>query len=212
MPRRYASLAPASRPRFSINTDVAVEGGAVVCPRNSLHKLLLVGGAVVAHAIVFQWPANLADDKKRSSAPQFRLRLSARPAIRRLVLARKKTKKRAPFGFDVVLRGMYSGKGRGYISENFLQGSFVADSAKTSRGRLRLPKVWLRAQAYASFTWSKRPGTELCRSACGRRPRMLFRADRFQSWDARRLIQRSAAYRHNRLRFPRPSPGCHGFL
>ena len=45
----------------------------------------------------------------------------------------------------------------------------------------------------------------VCRSSCARRPRRPFRADRFQSSGARRLIRRSAACPRNRRAFRRPS-------
>jgi len=58
----------------------------------------------------------------------------------------------------------------------------------------------------AKVTSSERRGTGPCRSACARTPRPLFRADRFQSWVARRSVRRSAVCLRNRLGFPRPSP------
>jgi hypothetical protein len=57
----------------------------------------------------------------------------------------------------------------------------------------------------ANFTWSGRRGTGRCRSSCARRPRPLFRADRFRSWGARRLVRRSAVCLRHRLVFRRPS-------
>jgi hypothetical protein len=59
-----------------------------------------------------------------------------------------------------------------------------------------------------NITSSEQPGTLPCRLACARRPRPLFRADRFQSWDARRSVRRSAVYPRNPLVFPRPSLEC----
>lgn len=57
----------------------------------------------------------------------------------------------------------------------------------------------------ANFTLSGRRGTVHCRSSFVRKPRPPFRADRFQSWDARRLVRRNAACPRNRLVFRRPS-------
>ena len=48
--------------------------------------------------------------------------------------------------------------------------------------------------------------TPLCRSACARKPRLLFRVDKFQSLHARRLFRRSSMCPRNRLVFRRPSP------
>ena len=56
-----------------------------------------------------------------------------------------------------------------------------------------------------NFTSSERRGTVRRRSAFARKPRPLFRADMFQSWDARRLVRRSAVCPRNRSVFPRPS-------
>jgi hypothetical protein len=57
----------------------------------------------------------------------------------------------------------------------------------------------------ADFTSSERRGTVRCRSSCARKPRPLFRADRFQSWDARRLVRRSLMCPLRQLGFRRPS-------
>src|SRR2546425_5858813 len=53
----------------------------------------------------------------------------------------------------------------------------------------------------ANFTSSEQHGTLRCRSSCARTPRPPFRVDMFQSWDAPRLVQRSAVCPRNRLVF-----------
>ena len=63
----------------------------------------------------------------------------------------------------------------------------------------------------ANVTLSARRGTLPCRSSCARKPRLLFRADTFQSWDAPRLVRRSAACPPRRLTFPKPSLEWFGF-
>src|SRR6516225_11512417 len=69
------------------------------------------------------------------------------------------------------------------------------------------PRFLARAQGalLISFTSSERRGILLYRSACARKPRLLFRADTFQSWAARRSIPQSAACPRNPLAYPRPS-------
>jgi len=57
----------------------------------------------------------------------------------------------------------------------------------------------------ADFTLSGQRGTVRGRSSCARKPRPLFRADRFQSWDARRLVRRSLMCPLRQLGFRRPS-------
>jgi len=57
----------------------------------------------------------------------------------------------------------------------------------------------------ADFTLSGQRGTARGRSSCARKPRPLFRADRFQSWDARRLVRRSLMCPLRQLGFRRPS-------
>ena len=63
-----------------------------------------------------------------------------------------------------------------------------------------------KAKFVGQLTSSKRHGTVLCHSSFGRTLRPLFPGDRFQSWDARRLVRRSSACRLNRPVFPQPSP------
>jgi len=55
------------------------------------------------------------------------------------------------------------------------------------------------------LTSSERRGTVRRRLAFARKPRPLFRADMFQSWDARRLVRRSVVCPRNRLVFLMPS-------
>ena len=57
----------------------------------------------------------------------------------------------------------------------------------------------------ACFTSLERRGIALCRSACARTHRPLFRADRFQSWDARRSIPKISACLPNPPACRRPS-------
>ena len=57
----------------------------------------------------------------------------------------------------------------------------------------------------ADFTLSGQRGTVRGRSSCARKPRPLFRADRFQSWDARRSVRRSLMCPLRQLGFRRPS-------
>src|SRR6476659_5949009 len=55
------------------------------------------------------------------------------------------------------------------------------------------------------FTSSERRGTERRRLAYARKPRPLFRAGIFQSWDARQSVRRSGVCPQNRLPSPKPS-------
>jgi len=56
-----------------------------------------------------------------------------------------------------------------------------------------------------SFTSLEQRGIPLYRSACARKPRPPFRADKFQSLDARRLVQQTAMCPGNPLAYPQPS-------
>ncbi len=67
----------------------------------------------------------------------------------------------------------------------------------------------LMSSAYP-VTWSGPPGTPPCRSAFSHRLRPLAPADRFQSWDARRLVRQSAACLQNRQACRPPSPAAIG--
>ena len=58
-----------------------------------------------------------------------------------------------------------------------------------------------------NFTSSERRGTVRCRSSSARKPRPLFRGGMFQSWDARRLVQRSSSYPRSPLVFLQPNLG-----
>jgi hypothetical protein len=58
----------------------------------------------------------------------------------------------------------------------------------------------------ASFTSSAQRGTPLSHSSFARKPQRLFQADRFQSWDARQLVRRSAVCPRSRPVFPRTNP------
>src|SRR5262249_40261082 len=69
--------------------------------------------------------------------------------------------------------------------------------AETTEGGLN---VW-----GVSFTSLEQRGIPLYRSACARKPRPPFRADKFQSLDARRLVQQTAMCPGNPLAYPQPS-------
>jgi hypothetical protein len=55
-----------------------------------------------------------------------------------------------------------------------------------------------------SFTSSEQRETAPHHSSCVRKPRLLFQADRFQSWDARLSTRRNAMCPRHRPGFPRP--------
>ena len=63
----------------------------------------------------------------------------------------------------------------------------------------------------ATITSLEQRGTVRCRSSFARKLRPLSREDKFQSWDARRLVRRSAVYPRNRPAFQRPSLESSGF-
>ena len=71
--------------------------------------------------------------------------------------------------------------------------------------KLTAPRSTYRTPLSISFTLLEQHGILLYRSACARKRRLLFRADMFQSLDARRSIPRSAACPRNPLACPRPS-------
>jgi hypothetical protein len=78
-------------------------------------------------------------------------------------------------------------------------GRFTRSSKAMSRAR------GLTFRICAVVTSLEPRGTVPCRSSFARKRRPLVRADRFQSWDARRSLRRSAACPPNRWAFPRPS-------